>query len=87
MKDDKSVISQVDELQIIIHKILVEGYKICEGFQVSSIIAKLPPSKDYKNGLKHKRKEMSMQDLTMRIRIEDNKNLSKRKICITELQS
>ena len=50
MEDDKSVVSQVDELQIIIHEILAEGYKICEGFQVSSIIAKLSPSwKDYKN--------------------------------------
>lgn len=88
MEDNKYVVSQVDKLQIIIHEILAEGYNICEGFQVSSIIAKLSSSwKGYKNGLKHKRKEMSMQDLTMQIYIEENNRKSGQKEKFAERNS
>ena len=46
-----------------------------EAFQVAVVIEKLPPGwKDFKNYLKHKRKEMTVQDLVLRLRIEeDNK--------------
>ena len=82
------MVSQVDELQLIIHEIMAEGYKICEGFQVSAIIEKLPPSwKEYKNGLKHKHKEMSLADLTMRIRIEEDNRNSEQKQKTAELNS
>ncbi|RVW11854.1 hypothetical protein CK203_085695 [Vitis vinifera] len=40
---------------------------------VASIIEKLPPSwKDFKNYLKHKRKELSIEDLIVRLRIEED---------------
>ena len=46
---------------------------INEAFQVASIIEKLPPSwKDFKNYLKHKSKELSMEDLIVRLRIEED---------------
>ena len=52
---------------------------INEAFQVASIIEKLPPSwKDFKNYLKHKRKELSMEDLIVRLRIEED-NIKKDK--------
>ncbi|KAF3675080.1 hypothetical protein FXO38_04907 [Capsicum annuum] len=46
-----------------------------EAFQVASIIEKLPPMwKDFKNYLKHKRKEITVKDLIVPLRIkEDNK--------------
>ncbi|KAK1380646.1 CCHC-type domain-containing protein [Heracleum sosnowskyi] len=55
-----------------------EGMPMNEAFQVAVIIEKLPPGwKDFKNYLKHKRKEMTVQDLVLRLRIEeDNKNRS-----------
>ncbi|PHT45352.1 hypothetical protein CQW23_14510 [Capsicum baccatum] len=51
-----------------------------ETFQVTTIIEKLPPIwKDFKNYLKHKRKEMSVKDLIVRLRIEeDNKDMERR---------
>ena len=65
--------SQLEELQVIIHEIHAEGMSISEGFQVASVIEKLPPSsKEFKNGLKHKRKDMTMEDLTVRLRIEED---------------
>ncbi|XP_075112358.1 uncharacterized protein LOC142182206 [Nicotiana tabacum] len=75
MVDSKSVITQVQELQVIVHDLLAEGMVINEAFQVAAFIEKLPPLwKDFKNYLKHKRKEMTLEDLNVRLRIdEDNK--------------
>ena len=55
MVDTKSVTSQVQELQIIIHEVHAEDMALSESFQVASIIEKLPPSwRDFKNYLKYK---------------------------------
>ncbi|XP_028954160.2 uncharacterized protein [Malus domestica] len=69
MVDSKSVVSQTKDLQKIIHDIHVEGMVINESFQVVSFIEKLSPSwKEFKNYLKHKRKEMTLEDLIVRLR-------------------
>ncbi|XP_016473842.2 uncharacterized protein LOC107795680 isoform X1 [Nicotiana tabacum] len=103
MIDTRSVITQVQELQVIVHDLLaegmtrinnfinkiyliinyefvIEGMVINEAFQVAAFIEKLPPLwKDFKNYLKHKRKEMILEDLIVRLRIEeDNKNPEKK---------
>ncbi|KAG8503154.1 hypothetical protein CXB51_000964 [Gossypium anomalum] len=50
-----------EELQLIIRGILAEGMVISESFQVAAIIEKLPPTwNDFKNYLKHKRKEINV---------------------------
>ncbi|XP_073136834.1 uncharacterized protein [Henckelia pumila] len=54
MVDIKTVISQVQEFQIILHDIMAEGMMISESFQVVALIEKLPPLwKEFKNYLKH----------------------------------
>ncbi|XP_075084978.1 uncharacterized protein LOC142168222 [Nicotiana tabacum] len=66
MVDGKYVITQVQELQVIVHNLLAEA------FQVAAFIKKLPPLwKDFMNYLKHKYKEMTLEDLIVRLRIED----------------
>ena len=79
MSDNKTVINQVQELQVLLHDILTEGMELSETFQVAAIIEKLPPAwVDFKNYLKHKRKEMTIEDLIVRLRIEeDNKGAQK----------
>ncbi|GMY20677.1 Retrovirus-related Pol polyprotein from transposon TNT 1-94 [Fagus crenata] len=79
MLDSKIVISQVQELQLILHEIHAEGMTLSESFQVATIIEKLPSSwKEFKNYLKHKRKEMKLEDLNVRLRIEeDNRTFEK----------
>ena len=59
---------------------------ISESFQVASVIEKLPPGwKGFKNYLKHKRKEMSLEDLVVRLRIEeDNRGSDKRLRTVSE---
>ncbi|GJY40458.1 hypothetical protein Tco_0427728 [Tanacetum coccineum] len=50
-----------------------------ETFQVAAIIEKLPPSwVEFKNYLKHKRKEMSVEDLVVRLRIEEDNKLAQK---------
>ncbi|XP_076923420.1 uncharacterized protein LOC143585546, partial [Bidens hawaiensis] len=62
--DSKTVMSQVQYLQVVLHDIHAEGMSLSETFQVACIIEKLPPSwVDFKNYLKHKRKEMTIEDL------------------------
>ncbi|KAK6131280.1 hypothetical protein DH2020_034976 [Rehmannia glutinosa] len=76
MVDIETVISQVQEIKIILHDLVSEGMILSESFQVAAIIEKLPPSwKDFKNYLKHKRKEMGLEDLIVRLRIDkDNRD-------------
>ena len=53
---------------------------LSETFQVAAIIEKLPLTwKDIKNYLKHKRKEMSIEDLIIRLRIEEDNRGSEKK--------
>ncbi|XP_076951127.1 uncharacterized protein LOC143624318 [Bidens hawaiensis] len=71
MVDSKTVISQVQELQVILYDIFAEGMTLSETFQVAAMIEKLPPSwVEFKNYLKHKRKDMTIDDLIVRLRIE-----------------
>ena len=44
MVDFKTVVSQVQELQVILHEIHVEGMVLSKTFQVTAIIEKLPPT-------------------------------------------
>ena len=77
MIDSKTVMSQVQELQIILSDILSEGMNLSETFQVAAIVEKLPPSwVDFKNYLKHKRKEMTIEDLVVRLRIEEDNRIA-----------
>ncbi|KAK3025524.1 hypothetical protein RJ639_042059 [Escallonia herrerae] len=80
MVDSKTVISQVQEFQLILHDIHAEGMVLGESFQVAALIEKLPPTwKDFKNYLKHKRKEMKLKDLIVRLRIEEDNRQSEKK--------
>ncbi|GJS73334.1 pol polyprotein [Tanacetum coccineum] len=44
MDDSKTVITQVQDLQVLLHDIHAEGMTLSETFQVAAIIEKLPPS-------------------------------------------
>ena len=80
MLDSKTVISQVQDLQVILHDIHAEGMSLSESFQVAAIIEKFPPLwKEFKNYLKHKRKEMRLEDLIVRLRIEEDNRASEKK--------
>ncbi|XP_070025711.1 uncharacterized protein [Nicotiana sylvestris] len=80
MVDDKSVIMQVQELQVIVHDLLAEDMVINEAFQVAAFLEKLPQLwKDFKNYLKQKRKEITFEDLIVRIQIEEDNKAAEKK--------
>ncbi|XP_076908675.1 uncharacterized protein LOC143565659 [Bidens hawaiensis] len=77
MIDSKTLMSQVQDLQILICDIIFEGMTFNETFQVAAMIEKLPPSSvDFKNYHKHKRKEMTVEDLVFRVRIEEDNRVA-----------
>ena len=62
------------------NQIHVERMMLSQTFQVAAIIEKLPIAwKDFKNYLKHKRKEMNINDLIIRLHIEEDNKGSKKK--------
>ena len=66
MVDNKTVISQVQLFQLILHEIEAKGMILPE--QVTTIVEKLPPAwRDFKNYMKHKRKELKLEDLIVRL--------------------
>ena len=80
MVDSMIVFSQVQELQVILHEIHTKGMMLSETFQVVAMIEKLPPAwKDFKNYLKHMRNEMSIEDIIIRLRIEEDNRGSEKK--------
>ena len=85
MVDSKTIISQVQDLQVILHEIHSEGMVLSEYFQVPGIIVKLLPNwKDFKNYFKHKRKEMKLEDLIVRLTIEEDNHSMESKAHVIE---
>nr|GEV04072.1 hypothetical protein [Tanacetum cinerariifolium] len=69
----------VQDLQVLLHEIHAEGMIVSETFQVAAIIEKLLPSwVEFKNYLKYKRKEMSVEDLVVCLRIKKNNKLDRK---------
>ncbi|XP_023753135.1 uncharacterized protein LOC111901498 [Lactuca sativa] len=80
MIDSKSVMSKVQDLQVIIHDNNEEGMDLNESFQVASMVEKLPLGWiDFKKYLKHKRKELSVEELAVRLRIEEDNRMDLKK--------
>lgn len=75
----KTILSQAKELQVILHEIHMENMSLSKSFQVAAIIERFSPMWRYfKNYLKHKLKEMNIEELVVRLRIEeDNRSLDK----------
>ncbi|KAK9053659.1 hypothetical protein SSX86_024733 [Deinandra increscens subsp. villosa] len=80
MVDEKSILEQVHELQVLVKKLTSLSIPLPEIFQVGVIIAKLPPSwKDFFKRMMHKSEDYSLDELLKHLRIEEEtRNLEKR---------
>ena len=68
MVDFRTVISEVQKIQVILHEIQPEGMILSETFQVVAIIGKSPLGwKDFKKYLKFKRKKINLKELIVRL--------------------
>ena len=72
MVDEKDVSSQIHDFHKLINDLKTEEIDLPESFVSGCLIEKLPESwRDYKNCMKHKRKQMSLEDVIVHIRIEE----------------
>ncbi|KAL6312561.1 hypothetical protein AAG906_030759 [Vitis piasezkii] len=76
MTKDRDVSSQIHDYYLLINDLVIEDIKLPKPFVVGYIVETLPESwKDYKNNMKHKRKQMSLEDVIINIRNEEqNRN-------------
>lgn len=76
MLDDKSIMEQVHQYENLVGDILNEGMKMCEILQANVLLEKFPPSwSDYRNQLKHKKRDLSLQELINHMKTEEANRL------------
>ncbi|XP_042972832.1 uncharacterized protein LOC122304639 [Carya illinoinensis] len=72
MVDSRPIVEQFNEIMHILDQFTQHNMKMDDSISVSSIIDKLPPSwKGYKRSLKHRKEEMSLEDLSQHLHIEE----------------
>ena len=60
----------------MVANVLSEGMKMCEILQANVLLEKFPPSwNDYRNHLKHKKKDLKLQELISHMRTEEANRL------------
>nr|ABA94371.1 retrotransposon protein, putative, Ty1-copia subclass [Oryza sativa Japonica Group] len=72
MVDDRSVVEQAHEIQMLTKELENNNCELPDKFVAGGIIAKLPPSwSDFATSLKHKRQEFSVSDLIGSLGVEE----------------
>ncbi|KAA0036921.1 ty1-copia retrotransposon protein [Cucumis melo var. makuwa] len=76
MTDDKPVVEQIHEYENLVANVLSEGMKMCKILQENVLLEKFPPSwNDYRNHLKHKKKDLKLPKLISHMRTEEANRL------------
>jgi len=73
---DKPIMEQVNIYENLCAEVLNEDMKMCEILQANVLIEKFSPSwSDYKNHLKHRKKDLTLQELISPMRTEEANRL------------
>ncbi|KAL0324974.1 UNVERIFIED_CONTAM: hypothetical protein Sradi_5066700 [Sesamum radiatum] len=81
MADDKPIMDQVHEYENLVADVLSEGIKMCDALQANVLLEKFPPSwSEYRNHLKHKKKDLNLQELISHMRTEEANRLKDKEI-------
>ncbi|KAL0290771.1 UNVERIFIED_CONTAM: Retrovirus-related Pol polyprotein from transposon TNT 1-94 [Sesamum angustifolium] len=79
--DGKSIMDQVHEYENLVANVLSEDMKMCEILQANVLLEKFPPSwNDYRNHLKHKKRDLTLQELISPMRTEEANRLKDKEI-------
>ncbi|OIT36784.1 hypothetical protein A4A49_46442, partial [Nicotiana attenuata] len=88
MRDDKEMNVQINEFQKLLEDLKAEGMSLPEKFAAGVLIEKLPDSwSDYKNNLKHKQKNFTIEEIVTHILIEDSNRKESAKARMTTLKA
>ncbi|KAA0049764.1 ty1-copia retrotransposon protein [Cucumis melo var. makuwa] len=80
MTDDKPVVEQIHKYENLVANVLSEGMKMCEILQANVLLEKFRPSwNDCRNHLKHKKKDLKLQELISHMRTEEANRLKDKK--------
>ncbi|PWA51807.1 hypothetical protein CTI12_AA414860 [Artemisia annua] len=72
---------QVHAYENLVTDVLNEGMKMCEILQANVLLEKFPPLwNDYRNQLKHKKRDLSLQELISHMRTEEANRLKDKQI-------
>ena len=72
MTEGRDVSSQIHDYHLLINDFAIEDIKLPEPFVAGYLVQTLLESwKDYKNNMKHKKKQMSLEDVIIHIGIEE----------------
>ncbi|KAL0423237.1 UNVERIFIED_CONTAM: hypothetical protein Sradi_0858500 [Sesamum radiatum] len=67
--DGKPIMDQIHEYENLVANVLNEDIKMCEILQANVLLEKLPPSwNDYRIHLKHKKSDLTIQELISHMR-------------------
>ncbi|XP_072146568.1 uncharacterized protein [Setaria viridis] len=73
MDSAKSIVTQAHDLQLLVGEIAHLGCALPPKFVAAAIVAKLPAEwRDFPTSLKHKREEISIEDLIATLDVEEN---------------
>nr|XP_009784424.1 PREDICTED: uncharacterized protein LOC104232844 [Nicotiana sylvestris] len=88
MRDDKEMNIQINEFQKLLENLKAEGMSLPEKFVAGVLIEKLSDSwSDYKNNLKHKQKNFTIEEIVTHILIEDSNRKESAKARMTALKA
>ena len=86
MTDDKEMKAQITEYQILLEELKNEDISLPSKFAISMLIEKLPKSWiNYKNNLKHKQKNYTIEEIVKYTLTEDSNRKELRAVKVKEM--
>ncbi|KAK4404477.1 Retrovirus-related Pol polyprotein from transposon TNT 1-94 [Sesamum angolense] len=86
MIDEKPIMDQIHEYENLVADVLSEGMKMCEILQTNVLLAKFPSTwSEYRNHLKHKKRDLTLQGLIDHMRTEEANRLKDKETSLSSL--
>ncbi|KAL0307452.1 UNVERIFIED_CONTAM: hypothetical protein Scaly_2982300 [Sesamum calycinum] len=86
MIDEKPIMDQINEYENLMADVFCEGMKMCEILQANVLLEKFPPTwSEYQNHLKHKKRDLTLQELISHMRTKEANRLKDKDIPLSFL--
>ncbi|KAL0368408.1 UNVERIFIED_CONTAM: hypothetical protein Scaly_1059700 [Sesamum calycinum] len=86
MIDEKPIMDQIHKYENLVADVLSEGMKMCEILQANVLLEKFTPTWcEYRNHLKHEKKDLTLQELIGHMRTEETNRLKDKETSLSSL--